>query len=683
MKTIVYSLVLMVTLFSGVIKTWGQIDKTFWFAVPEATSGHGDAPVSLRMAAFGQPATVTISQPANPAFVPIISNIPANSATAVDLTPFLASLENIPGDAVLNKGLKIVSTAEITAYYEIITSCQCNPEIFALKGKNALGTSFYTPFQTLWNNGGYGPQPTASVDIVATNNNTIVTITPTVDVVGHTAGIAYTVTLNEGETYSMVATNPAGIGHPAGTHITSNLPIAVTIKDDSVANGGCADIMGDQMIPTDIIGKEYIAMKGFLSPGAGEGVFILATENNTNIFIDGNTTAAATINTGQQFYYALVNNTTYIKTDKPAYVLHATGEGCELAEAVLPPIQCTGSEKVYFIRSVDGAFGVNIMTETANINAFTLNGSNTLIPAASFQPVPGTNGAWMSTQILFSTTDIPSGQFTVVENTSGLFHLGIINGGGGGCRYGYFSNFDQADPINNEDYLCEGSTFTITTNDEFLTYQWSTGETTPTIDVTEPGMYWVSVTSDMGCDAIDTIQMNQWNDPDIDISFNDTVLCGWNTFTLLEAPNIPFVDYTWIEDGMPIGNTPSIVADLGTYELLVTDNNGCTWRSLSPTVVDFEICPIYIPNIYTPDESMNSLDITLGNNSFFVQNLFYYPGSILSIYNRWGHRVYHSEDYKNDWTGEGLNEGTYYYVLQVTYPDNTTQSYAGDVLLMR
>ncbi len=660
-----------------------QIDNVFWFAAPDATSGHGEAPVSLRMAAFDQAATVTITQPANPAFVPITSNIPANSAVEVDMTPFLASLENQPGDVVLNKGLKIVSTANITAYYEIITSCQCNPEIFALKGKNALGTSFYTPFQTLWINNGYFPQPNASVDIVATNDNTIITITPTVDVVGHLAGVPYTITLNEGETYSMVATNPAGIGHPAGTYITANLPIAVTIKDDSVANGGCADIMGDQLIPTDLIGKEYIAMKGFLSPGAGEGVFVLATENNTNIFIDGNATALATINTGQQFYYALVNNTTYIKTDKPAYVLHATGEGCELAEAVLPPIQCTGSEKVYFIRSVDGAFGVNIMTETANVNAFTLNGSNTLIPAASFLPVPGTNGDWMSTQIQFSTTDIPSGQFTVVENTSGLFHLGIINGGGGGCRYGYFSNFDQADPISNEDYLCEGSTLNITTNDDFTSYLWSTGATSPSIDVTAPGMYWVSVTSDMGCDAIDTIQVYQWDDPQIDISFNDTILCGWNSFAPLESPSASYLTYAWYEDGIMIADQPNTFVDLGTYELVVTDNNGCSWRSVTPSTIDFEICPIYIPNIYTPNEPINGLDMTTGNNTFYIQNLFYYPKSKLTIYNRWGNEVYSSLDYQNDWRGEGLAEGTYYYVLQVNYPDGTNQAFTGDVLLMR
>ena len=271
-----------------------QIDTLFWFVAPEATSGHGDAPVTFRMASFNEPAQVIIDQPANPAFMPLVTNIASNSAVSVDVTAYLNSLENQPGDQVLNKGVRIRSNAFITAYYEIITSCQCNPEIFALKGKNALGTEFYTPFQTTWGNGSYFPQPYASADIVATEDNTIVTITPSAAVIGHAAGVTYEVLLNRGQTYSMAAQFTSGPDHPAGSHITSNNPIAVTIKDDSVANGGCLDIMGDQLIPASLIGTEYIVMKGFLAAGAGEAIYVLATEDNTAIFIDGSATPAAT-----------------------------------------------------------------------------------------------------------------------------------------------------------------------------------------------------------------------------------------------------------------------------------------------------------------------------------------------------------------------------------------------------
>ncbi|MFM7727154.1 MAG: IgGFc-binding protein, partial [Flavobacteriales bacterium] len=302
--------------------------------------------------------------------------------------------------------------------------------------------------------------------------------TPTTAVIGHAAGVPYEITLNQGQTYSMAAQYTAGPDHPAGSFITSNKPIAVTIKDDSVGNGSCYDIMGDQLIPTDLIGTDYIVMKGFLYDGAGEAIYVMATQDNTDVFIDGSATPSATINTGQQWSYLLTNPSTFVTTSAPAYILHVTGEGCELAEAVLPPIECTGSRKVYFVRSVDGAFGVNIMTRTENIANFTLNGNATLIPAAAFNSVTGSAGEWMSTQILFSTANIPSEEFTVVENSTGLFHLGTINGGGGGCRYGYFSDFGQSNPLEIDASFCEGDTISIQPNDDYLSYLWSTGDTT-------------------------------------------------------------------------------------------------------------------------------------------------------------------------------------------------------------
>ena len=57
------------------------------------------------------------------------------------------------------------------------------------------------------------------------------------------------------------------------------------------------------------------------------------------------------------------------------------------------------------------------------------------------------------------------------------------------------------------------------------------------------------------------------------------------------------------------------------------------------------------------------------NEVFFVQGIESYPGTEVSIFNRWGNRVYLSEDYKNDWAGTynttngDLPDGTYYYVI--------------------
>lgn len=660
-----------------------QIDTLFWFVAPDATSGHGEAPVVFRIASFGGAADVVIDQPANPQFIPINVNVAANAAVNVDVTPFLVALENVPSNTVLNKGIRIRSNEPITAYYELVTDCQCNPEIFALKGRNALGTEFYTPFQTVWNGGGYSPTPLASIDMVATEDNTSITITPTVDVVGHLAGVPFTINLNKGETFSVASLGNQAAERPAGTHITSDKPIALTVKDDSVANGGCADIMGDQVIPIDLIGTDYIVMRGFMSPDAGECFFVLATQDDTEVFINGSSTSSATLQTGQQWQGMISSANTFIQTSHPAYVLHATGEGCEMAEAVLPPIVCTGSRKVFFVRSVDGIFGVNLMTRSENINSFTMNGNASLIPANVFVDVPGTNGVWKSAQLNYDNATVTAGEFTVVENSAGLFHLGTINGGSGGCRYGYFSDFGKSNPLDLNSSFCEGDTITLTPNGEYISYLWSTGSNEASLGVSEPGTYTLTVETSPECVDTDTITIAMFENPEINLAIFDTLVCDDPNPVIVSAPN-GFQSYLWVNEAQEIiADVQTVELQPGRYDIIAEDTNGCTWPSVTPVYVVFESCVLEIPNIITPNgPAGGDVRVSRDNNAFFIASLSVHPGSKLTVYDRWGKLTYHSDDYKNNWVPDDVSDGVYYYILELRLSDGTFRNYSGYVTVV-
>jgi len=67
---------------------------------------------------------------------------------------------------------------------------------------------------------------------------------------------------------------------------------------------------------------------------------------------------------------------------------------------------------------------------------------------------------------------------------------------------------------------------------------------------------------------------------------------------------------------------------------------------------------LFIPNLFTPNGDGN-------NDAFEIRGLELFTRNDLIIVNRWGNQVYKSDNYRNDWTGEGLNEGTYYYILRV------------------
>jgi len=63
-----------------------------------------------------------------------------------------------------------------------------------------------------------------------------------------------------------------------------------------------------------------------------------------------------------------------------------------------------------------------------------------------------------------------------------------------------------------------------------------------------------------------------------------------------------------------------------------------------------------IPNIITPNNDGQ-------NDAFRLPGLPAGPWQ-LSIYNRWGTRVYHADDYRQNWNAPGQPDGSYYYYLQ-------------------
>src|SRR5690606_31378701 len=98
-------------------------------------------------------------------------------------------LENKPANTVTNFGFKIESDFPITVVYDIITRSPnfYNPETYSLKGQNGMGFEFIAPFQTTWNNQTLGgdlngdavvTQPKQQIQVVATEDNTTIYITP-------------------------------------------------------------------------------------------------------------------------------------------------------------------------------------------------------------------------------------------------------------------------------------------------------------------------------------------------------------------------------------------------------------------------------------------------------------------------------------------------------------------------
>jgi gliding motility-associated-like protein len=86
---------------------------------------------------------------------------------------------------------------------------------------------------------------------------------------------------------------------------------------------------------------------------------------------------------------------------------------------------------------------------------------------------------------------------------------------------------------------------------------------------------------------------------------------------------------------------------------------------------------LVIPNLYTPNGDGT-------NDTFEIRGLELFAENDLVIVNRWGNEVFKATNYRNNWTGEGLNEGTYYYVLRIKENSSSSwQVFKGYITLIR
>ena len=535
-KGLILSIILLVQAFAAN----AQIDKEFWFCVPQLTSQHESDVPKLVITAH-HTAKVKIDMPLDSRFGTINKTITAGHSEIIQLNfsnyPTNGSQENnilesgLYGESciVTNKGIHITSDSLISVYLE--RGVTQNDDIWALKGKNAFGRYFIVPSQTDFMNHNFNhaidgnsddkkqkneikyrdifstaldqthPNAWNSIDIVAIEDmgeKTTVTVTlqkngdELVEGWPNPGSKTATFEMSRGQTLSLQAKSQGATKHLGGTIIESNGFVAVQWKDDSLryeedednrpsGEGGCYDVIGDQLVPlvnwkgNDLVGDEYIVMRGQLGEGGykkSEYAYFIATEDGTTtvkMTSDNNEVLPNITLTkkGQIKHFRLNDkqiglgdknyNALHVTSDKPIIVMHMAGFGCEVGGAILPTIKgCSGSPSVSVCRShADGCF-LNIMCKVAHKGDFTINvnGTDYRIPASWFKDIPNTGWCYLKRErVKFSATnsydgvsipEVTTGSVVKVTNSSGLFHLATINGGTStGCRYGYFSNFED------------------------------------------------------------------------------------------------------------------------------------------------------------------------------------------------------------------------------------------------
>ena len=119
----------------------------------------------------------------------------------------------------------------------------------------------------------------------------------------------------------------------------------------------------------------------------------------------------------------------------------------------------------------------------------------------------------------------------------------------------------------------------------------------------------------------------------------------------------------------------------GHYEvMLAVESNGCLDTTYSTIIIDPPGYTIYIPNSFTPDND--------GLNDFFAPQGVEFTDFEMSIFNRWGEEIYHTNDIDKPWNGKskngnGIQKGVYVYKIWVKDLNEEIHYYVGNVSVIK
>lgn len=130
--------------------------------------------------------------------------------------------------------------------------------------------------------------------------------------------------------------------------------------------------------------------------------------------------------------------------------------------------------------------------------------------------------------------------------------------------------------------------------------------------------------------------------------------------------------YTWDNGAGSLSSATVAPANTTNYTVTVSDTCG---NSITSNAIEVLVqCDILVPNVFSPNGD--------GSNDFFhILYMEDYPNSRVVVYNRWGTKVYESNNYQNDWNAKDVADGTYYYIITPSDPDQGERH--GHVTILR
>ncbi len=277
--------------------------------------------------------------------------------------------------------------------------------------------------------------------------------------------------------------------------------------------------------------------------------------------------------------------------------------------------------------------------------------------------------------------NLPIGSANVnnyVANQSGNYSVNVLdnNGCGGSAIQAtlVIDSLTVSIAANALNYCFGDTALLIASGNNFINLMWSNNVVGNSFQTVLPGIYTVTATSQQGCTAIDTFNLDFANRITINILASDTVLTCDQSIEL----NVSGADsYFWEPaTGLSDQNSskPIIEGITNSILFIVTGKKG-NCSAVDSVNIEFEACSdIYIPNAFSPNgDGVNDIFRVLGSN---IKEFNF------KIYNRWGALLFESGQIDIGWDGKyndkDVTAGVYVWLLDAKDADGKILNFNGN-----
>ena len=330
-------------------------------------------------------------------------SVQANNITTIDIPENVAYIDGT-SEQVLNRGLQIISNDTISVFctniahlsfdasYVLPTQSLADDYIIQTYDQSSVSSSFSYVTEN----------QTSAFLIVATEDNTVIDITPSVATLNdHGAGYEFTIYMNKGQAYQVRSNTRDGSSRDlSGTRVTARNCKRIAVFNGNTLtavprNESSYDHIFEQAMPLQSWGKRFAVTN---SLNRTDYVKITSAADNNEIYKNG--ALIATLNTGESHVFGLTSNeaSCFIESSgrSAVYLYNKSRDGNSIGDPSvvwIAPIEQRIDDITFSTFNNEyidiDTHHVNIIINSEDAGSVILDG--TIIPSNEFHTVAGNN----------------------------------------------------------------------------------------------------------------------------------------------------------------------------------------------------------------------------------------------------------------------------------------------------